>query len=77
MGSDGQPLGYWTKSGKKGKDFFSLSSKNLKENQAIFRYHNTKEGLLWFHDHTMGMTRLNVYAGLVGFYEIIDPNISS
>jgi hypothetical protein len=25
----------------------------------------------------MGITRLNVYAGLAGFYEIIDPEISS
>lgn len=23
---------------------------------------------LWYHDHTLGMTRLNVYAGLAGFY---------
>ena len=25
---------------------------------------------LWFHDHVLGETRLNVYAGLVGFYFI-------
>ena len=25
---------------------------------------------LWYHDHTLGMTRLNVYAGLAGFYLI-------
>ena len=25
-------------------------------------------GTMWFHDHTLGMTRLNVYAGPVGFY---------
>jgi spore coat protein A, manganese oxidase len=23
---------------------------------------------LWYHDHTLGLTRLNVYAGLAGFY---------
>ena len=28
---------------------------------------------LWYHDHTMGITRLNVYAGLAGFYLIQDP----
>lgn len=67
-GSDGQPMGFWTKSGRKGRDYFSLKSKGLQGNQAIFRYHNTKEGLFWFHDHTMAMTRLNVYAGLVGQY---------
>ena len=29
---------------------------------------------LWYHDHAMGMTRLNVYAGLAGFYLLRDPN---
>ena len=24
--------------------------------------------MLWYHDHTLGMTRVNVYAGPVGFY---------
>ena len=28
---------------------------------------------LWYHDHAMGITRLNVYAGLAGFYLIRDP----
>ena len=23
---------------------------------------------LWYHDHALGITRLNVYAGLAGFY---------
>ena len=29
---------------------------------------------LWYHDHTMGMTRLNNYAGLTGFYLLRDMN---
>jgi spore coat protein A, manganese oxidase len=29
-------------------------------------------GNLWYHDHTLGITRLNVYAGLAGFYFIRD-----
>jgi spore coat protein A len=28
---------------------------------------------LWYHDHGMGVTRLNVYAGLFGFWIIRDP----
>lgn len=76
MGSDGQPMGFWTKSGRKGPLYFSLNYQNKKPNQAVYRYHNTKEGLFWYHDHTMSITRLNVYAGLVGFYEIVDPLIS-
>jgi FtsP/CotA-like multicopper oxidase with cupredoxin domain len=36
---------------------------------ATFQYHNTQRAAtLWYHDHTLGMTRLNVYAGPAGFY---------
>jgi spore coat protein A, manganese oxidase len=28
---------------------------------------------LWYHDHSIGVTRLNIYAGLAGFYLIRDP----
>ncbi len=31
-------------------------------------------GNLWYHDHALGITRLNVYAGLAGFYFIRDAN---
>jgi spore coat protein A, manganese oxidase len=29
-------------------------------------------GSLWYHDHALGITRLNVYAGLAGFYFVRD-----
>ena len=36
---------------------------------ATFQYPNDqKAGTLWYHDHTLGMTRSNVYAGPAGFY---------
>ena len=36
---------------------------------AIFQYpNNQREATLWYHDHTLGMTRLNVYAGPAGFF---------
>lgn len=42
---------------------------------AIFRYPNHQPGaMLWYHDHTMHITRLNVYAGLAGPYILRDPN---
>jgi spore coat protein A len=28
---------------------------------------------LWYHDHSCGVTRLNAYAGIAGYYIIIDP----
>jgi FtsP/CotA-like multicopper oxidase with cupredoxin domain len=38
---------------------------------AVFEYPNDQRAsTLWFHDHTLGMTRLNVYAGPAGFYLI-------
>ena len=38
---------------------------------ATFVYPNDQRAsTLWYHDHTLGMTRLNVYAGPAGFYLI-------
>ncbi len=31
-------------------------------------------GTLWYHDHALGITRLNVYAGLAGFYILRDDD---
>ena len=36
---------------------------------SVFEYPNRQRATtLWYHDHTLGMTRANVYAGPVGFY---------
>jgi FtsP/CotA-like multicopper oxidase with cupredoxin domain len=36
---------------------------------AVFQYPNDhRASTLWYHDHTLGMTRANVYAGPAGFY---------
>jgi len=38
-----------------------------------YHYPNTQEATaLWYHDHTLGTVRLNVFAGLAGFYLIRD-----
>lgn len=38
---------------------------------ATFEYPNAhRASTIWYHDHTLGMTRLNVYAGPAGFYII-------
>src|SRR5215207_4209074 len=38
---------------------------------ATFVYANDQRATtLWYHDHTLGMTRVNVYAGPAGFYLI-------
>jgi spore coat protein A len=45
----------------------------LSGQSLLFRYENDQRAtLLWYHDHAMGITRFNVYAGLAGLYVIRD-----
>jgi spore coat protein A len=40
---------------------------------SLYRYPNQQEAAaLWYHDHAMGINRLNVYAGMVGMYLVRD-----
>ena len=40
---------------------------------STYKYENSQSaGTLWYHDHALGITRLNVYAGLAGMYIIRD-----
>ena len=42
--------------------------------KSCYHYVNKQEPTtLWYHDHTLGITRLNVYMGLAGFYLLRDP----
>jgi spore coat protein A len=39
----------------------------------VYEYPNNQEaGILWYHDHALGITRLNVYSGMAGFYLLGD-----
>jgi hypothetical protein len=50
--------------------FFSRWEGNFPE---YFEYDNSQtSGLLFYHDHALGITRLNVYAGMAGLYVIRD-----
>jgi len=41
--------------------------------KSLYTYANSQQaGTLWYHDHALGVTRLNVYAGLAGFYIVRD-----
>ena len=47
-------------------------------NGSYYTYDNKQPGTtLWFHDHAMGLTRLNVIAGGAGFYLLRDPSEQS
>jgi spore coat protein A len=51
--------------------FKTKSGLNWAPGTATFRYPNSQRpSTVWYHDHTLGMTRLNVYAGPAGFYLI-------
>jgi spore coat protein A len=43
------------------------------DNKVTYNYINDQEAsTLWFHDHSYGITRLQAYAGMAGFYIIRD-----
>jgi spore coat protein A len=42
---------------------------------ALFHYPGVQDATsLWYHDHAMGITRLNIYAGLYGAFNVRDPD---
>jgi spore coat protein A len=48
---------------------------NLPGGSQVSIYENAQRAtMLWYHDHGMGITRLNVVAGLAGAYLIRDPD---
>lgn len=64
--SDGHPDAWFTSNFQfTGPDFV----------KQTYHYDNDQEAAtLWYHDHALGITRLNVYAGLAGFYLLRDAN---
>ncbi|MCC6320701.1 MAG: multicopper oxidase domain-containing protein [Phycisphaerales bacterium] len=43
------------------------------QSSPLYTYPNNQQaGTLWYHDHALGLTRLNVYMGLAGFYLLRD-----
>lgn len=61
---DGHPEAWSTAYGARGPQFVTATSVYPNRQQPA---------TLWYHDHTLGMTRLNVYAGLAGMYLLRDP----
>ena len=60
---DGTPLQWFTKGGAKGPHYITNT----------FTYYNEQRAsMVWYHDHALGNTRTNVYAGLAGAYIIRD-----
>jgi spore coat protein A, manganese oxidase len=62
--SDGYPDAWSTSNGNTGPTWTGNPSHYPNQQPAA---------MLWYHDHCLGITRLNVYAGLAGLYLIRDP----
>jgi spore coat protein A len=61
--NDGYPDAWVTSDGKAGSVAAATPSDYRNDQRAT---------TLWYHDHAIGATRLNIYAGLAGFYLIRD-----
>jgi len=71
---DGGPDAWFTSDGAYTGHAYYSKDGNAAKNYNIYRYPNSQEGApIWFHDHALGATRLNVYAGLAGGYLLTDP----
>jgi len=80
--SDGYPQAWWlpgtpgTKGipatyAERGSSFTQANNANTVPGSAYYSYENSQPAsTLWYHDHALGMTRLNVYAGPAGFWLI-------
>jgi spore coat protein A, manganese oxidase len=64
--SDGYPEAWFTNGFAETGPTFSRRTYFYPNDQAAT--------MLWYHDHALGITRLNVYAGLAGLYIIRDEN---
>lgn len=75
--SDGYPDAWVTPDGKTIADMdpTHVPSIYTPANPGDFVYPNDQEAaLLWYHDHALGITRLNVYAGMAALYVLRDAN---
>ncbi|MCM2265900.1 MAG: DUF4214 domain-containing protein [Desulfuromonadales bacterium] len=77
--SDGYPEAWWLPGANNipagyvatGSVYTQANNANTVAGSAYYSYANTQPAsTLWYHDHALGMTRLNVYAGPAGFWLI-------
>ncbi len=77
--SDGYPEAWWLPAANnipagyslRGSLYGQADNTNNVAGSAFFTYENTQPAAtIWYHDHALGMTRLNVYAGPAGFWLI-------
>jgi spore coat protein A len=65
--SDGGPFSWWDPSGKSGASFLNNQVLNptAAPNEAEYFYPLSQSArFLWYHDHAVGITRINAYSGI-------------
>ena len=75
--SDGGPFTWWDPQGNKGVSFLNNQvlrpGETVPDNEAEYYYPNGQSArFVWYHDHAIGITRLNAYAGIASAYIIRD-----
>jgi spore coat protein A, manganese oxidase len=77
--SDGHPEAWWLPDADNIPESYVMhgsvfaSMEESPPGAAVFEYTNDQRAAtLWYHDHALGITRLNVYAGMAGFWILRD-----
>jgi len=79
--SDGGPFSWFDNAGGYGSsvlagpqnNIYKILNPNLKPGQAEYYYPNRQSArFVWYHDHAVGITRLNAYSGIASAYIIRD-----
>jgi spore coat protein A len=71
--SDGTPFQWYTPLGKHGPSFMNVPGTLSIPGTGNYYYPNDQSArLVWYHDHAIGVTRLNAYAGIASAYIITD-----
>jgi spore coat protein A len=73
--SDGGPFAWWDAQGNTGESFLNNKVLNpgAKPGEADYYYpNNLSARMVWYHDHTIGLTRLNAYVGIASAFIIRD-----
>lgn len=86
---DGGPEAWWTSTGLTGPSYATYTDESYTYaqsttyggstlNAATYYYPNAQEAdTLFYHDHALGITRLNVMSGLAGFYLLREPTTTN
>jgi len=71
--SDGTPFQWYTPHGMTGPSFMNVPGTHAPTGTATYYYPMDQSArLVWYHDHAIGITRTNAYAGIASALVIVD-----